>query len=61
MGAGLSLVASHAELPSGKWDLCSPARDPTHIPGSGRWILKHWTTREDLENVFKDIQFNSHK
>lgn len=61
MHAGFSLVAAHGELPSGKWDLCSATRDPTHIPGSGRWILNHWTAREDPENVFKDIQFNSHK
>ena len=28
------------------WDLSSPTRNRTRIPCIGRWILKHWTTRE---------------
>ena len=23
-----------------------PDQDQTHVPGIGRWILNHWTTRE---------------
>ena len=28
------------------WDLSSQARDQTHVPCIGRWILNHWPTRE---------------
>ena len=28
------------------WDLGSPSRDQTHVPGIARQILNHWTTRE---------------
>ena len=33
-------------LPRGMWDLSFPTRDQTHILGTGRQILNHWTTRE---------------
>ena len=28
------------------WDVSLPTRDLIHIPGSGRWILNYWTSRE---------------
>ena len=28
------------------WDITSLTRDWAHIPCIGKWILKHWTTRE---------------
>ena len=37
----------HAELPRGMWGPSSPTRDQTHVPGIARWVLNHWTTRED--------------
>ena len=33
-------------MPHGRWDLGSPARVETSVPGTGRWILGHWITRE---------------
>ena len=42
----LSSCGSRAYLPCSMWDLGSPNRDQTHIPYIGRWILKHWATRE---------------
>ena len=37
----------HAELPRGTWGPSSPTKDQTHVPGIARWVLNHWTTRED--------------
>ena len=36
-----------AYLPHGMWDLSSSTRDRTCGPCLGKWILNHWTTRED--------------
>ena len=37
------------------WQVASSwTRDRTHVPGIGRWILNHWTTREvQISLVFK--------
>ena len=43
---GFSSCSTRAWLPSGMWDLSSPARAQTHIPCIRRQILYHWTTRE---------------
>ena len=43
---GLSSCGARAQLPCGMWDLSSLTRDLTRVPCFGRWILKHWTTRE---------------
>ena len=42
-------VSSHdawAQLLLGMWDLRSPTRYQTRVPGIGKQILKHWMTRE---------------
>ena len=40
-------------LSCGMWDLSSLTRDWARIPCTGRWIVKHWATREvSLESFF---------
>ena len=34
------------------WDLRSPGRDQTCIPCGARWLLNHWTTREETCGTF---------
>ena len=40
-------------------DVSSPTRDRTCVPCIGRWVLNHWTTREEPENVFFFFSFLS--
>ena len=37
-----------AQLPLGMWDLRSPTRYQTQVPGIGKHIVKYWMTRELL-------------
>lgn len=37
-----------AQLPLSMWDLRSPTRYQTRVPGIGKQIPKHWMTRELL-------------
>ena len=39
--------------PCGIWGLGSLTRDWTYVPCTGRWILKHWTTREAPKHIVK--------
>ena len=41
------LFCMRAYLPHGMWDLSSSTRDRTCGPCLAKWILNHWTTRED--------------
>ena len=40
-------------VPCATWDLSSPARDQASTPWIGRQILKHWTTGESQQCIFK--------
>ena len=44
-----SVAVVRTSLPWGVWDLSSRTRDKTHIPGTGRQILNHWTCSGVLE------------
>ena len=46
--AVVSGCGTWAQLPRGIWDLARPGIEPC-IPGIGRWILLHCTTREVWE------------
>ena len=45
---GLRSCGYRAWLPWGMWE-SSQIRDPTHVPGIGRWSLYHSATREVLQ------------
>ena len=43
---GFSGCGVWAKLVHGMWDLSSPNRDQTWVPGIEEWTFNHWTTRE---------------
>ena len=45
---GVGSHGARAQLPLGMWDLRSPTRYQTQVPGIGKHILKYWVTRELL-------------
>ena len=64
-GLRASVVAAPGLSSSGTWDLVGPwhvgSSLTTYVPYIGRWILKHWNTREvqdiDLREVESQVQF----
>ena len=58
----LFLFYALAFLPPCKWDLCSPTRNRTCTPYTGRWSVNHWTTREVpyVHMFYEDIQRTYH-
>ena len=43
---------ARALLPCHMQDLKSPAKDRTHIPCIGSWVLNYWTAREVPKSTF---------